>query len=699
MFVFFKRVFTKARDYDTQGIVSKIELRRAQVFNYTILLECVILLVNSVRHFFRESYQSVMVVGASLFFLLFLFFTQKIKRENKYSIFILLGLIVTLFFMHFVDSTKDIIQVLIATIVSTGVFLAGNRFRIFFVFSVGCYYFAFFNLAYHTVYNPLGVLSFVFLTLMMRMFIKDAEQNEIVIEKQVVELKELDSLKSRLFANISHEIRTPLTLIMGANEQLEVSRFSQIIKSNANKLLELVNQIIELSKIDAKQRKLAISVVNLQEYMHALVLNFDSLALHKDIQFVSAVTLPLPLYCIDEDAFYKIVSNLLMNAFKFSVAGDQVSLKVRQEANDWLEVVVSDTGSGIDPANLPHIFEQFYYSKVGLEASSGIGLALVKDLVQALGGQITVTSQVGQGSVFTVKLPCLQQHYSANAIFLQEETMSISVSEQAMVSFESDTPVLSQTAKEVLLLVEDNQELRGFVKGILEEQFQVIEAVDGIDGKEKALQLVPDIILSDVMMPNMNGLELLKTLKEDMTTSHIPFLLLTAKAEEEDIVEGLKLQADDYITKPFHKKELLYRIQNKLALLKKWQEKYQGVVQANYQSDTVDSKEDKFLKMIVTVVKQNLSNSSFGPEELAVEIGLSTSQIFRKLKALTNSSTSIFMRNIRLEEAKILLANQSATVSEIAYETGFSSPSYFAKCFKEYTSTSPTEFVLLAKKE
>lgn len=695
-----KHIFSQIRDYHTEKIVSKIEKRRAQVFNYTIFLECIILFVNSIRHFLRGSYNSVLVVGTALFFLLFLFWTKKIRREDKYTIFIVLGLFVTLFFMHYVDSAKDIIQVLIATMVSTGVFLTGGRFYILFFTAIGVYYFAFFNLDYHLVYNPLGLLSFVFLTWMMRLFIKDAEDNEIVIERQVTELKVLDELKSRLFANISHEIRTPLTLIMGANEQLESSYASQVIKSNANRLLELVNQIIELSKIEAKQRKVEVKAVNLQDYLRSLVLNFEALAQHKSIQFENILNLEKSDYWIDEDAFYKIVSNLLMNAFKFSSAGDRVALKIKQNDKGFLEFEISDTGKGIDEANLEHIFEQFYHSKVGLEASSGIGLALVKDLVESLGGQIWVRSKVNEGSVFTVELPCQLDQYKTAIEVVKED---VSKENRILTSPNIDSGEIDKTSdqstKEVLLLVEDNEELRRLVREILEEQFQVIEAVDGLDGKEKALQYIPDIILSDVMMPKMDGLEMLACLKNEITTSHIPIILLTAKAEEADIVNGLELQADDYIAKPFNKIELLYRIKNKLNFVKRLQDKYKGVVEPTYQTDTVDSKEDKFLKLIVTTVKENISNSNFGPDELSQSIGLSTSQIFRKLKALTNFSTSIFMRNIRLEEAKILLANQSATVSEIAYETGFSSPSYFAKCFKEYTSLSPSEFLLSVKSD
>ena len=480
------------------------------------------------RHFYRSSYNSVLVVGLALVFLLFLLTSKQIKRENKYVAFILLGLIVTFFFLHYIDKTKDIIQVFIAVIVSTGVFLTGRRFYVMFFISILFYYFTFFNLNFHKIYNPLGVLSFVFLTLMVRLFIKDAEENEVIIENQVTELKEIDVLKSRLFANISHEIRTPLTLITGANNQLEKTKYSQIIKSNADKLLELVNQIIELSKIEAKQRKIAVGQFDLSKYIQNLVFNFTSLANVKNIRFDYSQMLEKQIYFIDEDAFYKIVSNLLMNAFKFSSNGDVVTLKVSQKNTEFLKIEVIDTGKGIDGKNLKHIFEQFYHSKVGLEASSGIGLALVKDLVDSLGGTIAVSSKVNEGSIFEVMMPCLPEHYRG----LEFELISdekIDAKTHGATSFNELKEVEDKgvSSKEVLLLVEDNDELRSFVKEILEEKFQVVEAVDGLDGKEKAMQYVPDIILSDVMMPNMDGLEMLQSLKNEMTTSHIPIILLT----------------------------------------------------------------------------------------------------------------------------------------------------------------------------
>lgn len=688
-----QKIKQKIGSYQLDDVKSKIELRRAQIFNFSILIECVVLIVNCVRHFLEGSYNSAIIVGFTAVFLLFLYATKFITKTNKYLILIILGLVFTFLFTHYIDKSKDIIQVYLAVLVATGLFLNGKRFYVLFFATILVYYFTFFNLGYQKIYNPFGALTFMALTLMVRLFLRDAEKNEVIIDKQVNELKEIDNQKTRLFANISHEIRTPLTLILGANEQTENTKQSQIIRKNSLRMLELVNQILDLSKIEAKQRKIQLSEINLISYFNDLVSSYQNLSEIKNIGFKFKDNSFLETAFVDKDALNKIVSNLLLNAFKFSSEKDNVSLLLEQNKNKWLKITVSDTGKGIEEDKIQHIFNQFYHSTVGLEASSGIGLALVKELVESFGGQVLVQSKENVGSVFVVELPVeLSQFQKLNIEYeICEKTTETQPEIEILPVRETET---KQTeTKDILLLVEDNDDLRLFVKEILQDKYQVVEALNGEEGINKALEIIPDIILSDVMMPKVSGLQLLETLKQDVKTSHIPIILLTAKSDENDVLAGLQLEADDYITKPFNENELLLRLKNKLSLRKKIQNQYQKIEVRKYHSDEIVSKEDKFLQSIYIAVKKNLSNSDFGPDELAQEIGLSVSQVFRKLKALTNLSTSIYIRNIRLEEAKILLVNQSATISEIAYETGFSTPTYFGKCFKEYTSFSPKEFI------
>jgi len=688
--------FKKFGAYQLEGITSKIEYRRAQVFNFSILIECVILFINSIRHFARGSYSSSIIVTITLFFFLFLYSTSFIKRTTKYAILIATGIVVTFFFTHFIDRSRDIIQVYLAVLVATGLFLSGRQFYVLFFSTILVYYFTFFNLGYHQIYNPLGSFTFIALTIMMRLFVMDAENNEKIIDRQVKELEEVDKQKTRLFSNISHEIRTPLTLIQGANEQLheikENQKLTSVITNNSNRMLELVNQILELSKIEANQRKITLTEVVFSDFLSSIIQSFDILSIQKEINFTYSIAQLDKSVFVDIDALSKIIVNLLSNAFKFSDKKDCIKLNIRLNEKNLLEINVIDTGKGISEEKLPYIFNQYYHSNVGLEASSGIGLALVKELVSLLEGTISVQSKINSGSTFMVELPCYVEQF-VNVEKNQMEIIPMTKSINELTSIDDNkvglVPENTENEQEILLVVEDNPELRAFISEVTGAQFKVIEAKDGVEGLAMAKRHIPDIILSDVMMPNMNGFEMLEALKNEVITSHIPVLLLTAKADEQDVLTGLQLQADDYILKPFSKKELLLRLLNKITYRNKVRNQYQNNFSPIDKPNNLLSIEDKFLKKLQEIIKENLSNSDFSSEDLAKEAGLSSSQLFRKLKALTNISASIYMRNIRLEEAKILMQKGEANISEIAYDTGFSSINYFSKCFKEYTGIAP----------
>lgn len=694
----YKLLFNLSR-YQTEGISSKIEFRRAQVFNIAILLECFILLINGIRHYLKSNFNSVILVSITFCVFLILYATKKLERTKKYFSIISIGLIVTFIFIHFIDKSKDIIQVYLAILITTALFLNGRKFYFLFLFTIFVYYFTFFSQDYQKNYNPLGALIFIILTLMIRLFVIDAKKNEELIEKQYKELKEVDIQKTRLFSNISHEIRTPLTLILGANEQLseikENQKISRIITNNSNRLLELVNQILELSKIEAKQRKIVLTEIVLSDYLNTIVQSFDILSLKKEIKFTYILNdLANPIY-IDIDAFSKIIVNLLSNAFKFSDKNDNVKLIIRKTNDDYLDINVIDSGKGISEEQLPFIFNQYYHSNIGLEASSGIGLALVKELVILLKGSIFVNSKLNIGTSFNVKLPCSLNYYndSKNKI----EIISINKEYKEIIINENNNFNLIESNindNDVLLIVEDNEDLREFISEIASTQFKVILAKDGLEGFEFAKQFIPDIILSDIMMPRMNGYEMLEKLKLDELTSHIPVVMLTAKSDEQDILKGLSLQADDYILKPFSKKELLLRLTNKIQYRNKIRKQLQEVfIENEKQLESIPIFEDAFLLKLNSIIFKNLSNSNFGAEELSKEIGLSSSQLFRKIKAVTNLSVSIYIRNIRLEEAKKLLLNDSnINITEVAYDTGFSTINYFSKCFKDYTGKSPKEY-------
>lgn len=680
---------------------SKIELLRLRIFNLALLIESVLLLTNIIRHTIKRDYTSAVAIFILLCFLQFLLLTKKIKNKTKYSVLLIISYVFVILFNHFVESTKDVIQTYYIVFFVCAIFFGGKKFYWALAVAVALYYFSFFWLGYHKVFNFLGGLPFIFLAFVIRVFLREAEKNEHIINRQVEELKEVDSLKNRLFANVSHEIRTPLTLILGANENLEKAKspkkYTDSIKNNSNRLLELINQILELAKAENKSKVIEISEINFGSLIRSHLSSFNNLSESKNIRFQNQIDGNLKMIFTDVDAFSKIIYNLLGNAFKFSSIGDTVFFETTLINKNNLQLKITDTGRGISEEELPYIFNQYFHSKVGFEASSGIGLALVNELVQSLGGTIEVTSKKNVGSCFTVTLPItleLLKERKVNFVVIdsskkemEEQLYNIEVveSEDREVVFEND--------KKVLLLVEDNDELREYIKEVIADEFNVIEAVDGKIGIEKAIEFTPDIILSDVMMPKVDGLELLQQLKKDIRSSHIPIIILTAKTNEADKLKGLEYEADDYLTKPFNQTELLLRLKNRIAAQIKTQKRMEAFSIHNLKNDDLPSIEDKFLQSIKQQIEIHLSDESFGPDELASVIGLSKSQLLRKIRAVTNNTTSIYMRNIRLEFAKEKLINKTATISEIAYETGFSSPNYFSKCFKEYTNQTPKEFL------
>lgn len=699
----FKYIYDKVLGLEEHPVDgSKIEARRIRIFNLALVIESAILLVNMIRHFVKSDINSAISVAILLVILQFLRFSRSLSNRSKYSVLLVVAFLFVFIFNHFVESTKDVIQTYYILFFICAIFLKGKPFIVGLVMAVSFYFFSFFWLGYQEIFNFLGALPFIFLAIVIRTFIRDAENNEVIINRQIAELQELDELKTRLFANISHEIRTPLTLILGASENLETAKApkkdTDSIKRNANRLLELVNQILELAKAENKKRSAEISEIDFSAYMIGQLASFSNLSEAKDIKFEYRIDSGVKMIHLDVDAVSKIIYNLLGNAFKFSASGDTVFFEADLLEHDELRLKITDTGRGISQAELPYIFNQYYYSNVGLEASSGIGLALVYELVNSLGGTIEVTSQMKIGSCFTVTLPATLKRLeekNVNFMVIQNSILNsngslynLEVTDSQSVGYTSEI----DTDKRLLLLVEDNLELREYIKDVVGQDYIIIEAEDGKMGIEKAIEFTPDIIISDVMMPKVDGLALLQVLKKDIRTSHIPIIILTAKTSETDKLKGLEYEADDYLTKPFNQTELLLRLKNRISAQSKMQKQLEAFSIKNLKNENLASVEDKFLQSVKHKIESHLSDESFGPDELATEIGLSKSQLLRKIKAVTSVSTSIYMRNIRLEFAKEKLVNKTATISEIAYETGFSSPNYFSKCFREYTGQSPTEF-------
>jgi signal transduction histidine kinase/DNA-binding response OmpR family regulator/ligand-binding sensor domain-containing protein len=551
-------------------------------------------------------------------------------------------------------------------------------------------------------------------------------QQEMEMEHfQREHLAELDRLKSRFFANISHEFRTPLTLILGPLEKLRF-RFpdeeSQIalgmMKRNAHQLLRLVNQLLDLSKLEAGGMKLQACRANIVPVVNGVAYSFESSAGMRKIHLrVSTEQDEIQVF-FDRDKLEKILTNLLSNAFKFTPDGGNVVVTLTPSPSlqmgkgdrggdgssgiggGFLEISVSDSGIGISEDKLPHIFDRFYQvddSTTREQGGTGIGLALVKELVELHHGTIRVTSQPGVGTEFTVSLPLGREHLKSDEIVegtgKEEMVMSLSeaVREGTVSAQELRAPPDHDTRKCLVLIVEDNADVRQYIKDNLPASYSVLEAKDGVEGIEKAKQTIPDLIVSDVMMPKKDGYELCRALKNDEKTSHIPIILLTAKAASENKIEGLETGADDYLIKPFEPKELLARVKNLIDMRRKLRERFNASVPLKPGEVAVTSIDDAFLTRVMRAVEQHMGDDHFHIGRLGADVGMSRAQLHRKLVALTNQSPGEFIRYIRLHRGMQLLQKDAGTVSEIAYTVGFSDPSYFSKCFHKQFGKAPTD--------
>ncbi|MFQ5648942.1 MAG: ATP-binding protein [bacterium] len=564
-------------------------------------------------------------------------------------------------------------------------------------------------------------------------------------------LQEIDRMKSRFFANISHEFRTPLTLILGPLEKLLSEKFQEPVKKqfrimlrNGRRLLRLINQLLDLSKLEAGSMSLEARPENIVQLLKGIVLSFSSLAERKRITLRFQPPQPcegaepsqgLTLY-VDRDKLEKIVSNLLSNAFKFTPEGGEISVEVetniplnppsksskgdfkdshlkggsrRVSTADFVQITVSDSGAGIAPEKVTRIFDRFYQADdtyTREQEGSGIGLALTKELVELHHGEIQVASEVGKGTTFTVRLPLGKDHLKSEEIIAQPPPSYSAIEGTAAPSSEDIgegatvvgepceglKPSQGSEGPPLLLIVEDNADVRSYIRDYLESNYQIMEAVDGEEGFERSVDTIPDLIISDVMMPKMNGYELCRKLKTDERTSHIPIILLTARAGGESKVEGLETGADDYIIKPFDARELQVRVKNLIAQRHKLRERFRKEAILEPKEIAVTSMDEQFLRKAMDIIEQNLSDPEFSTERFARQVAMSRSQLHRKLHALTDHSTHEFIRVYRLKRAAELLQHQAGTVTEICYDVGFNSLSHFAKAFREQFGQSPSEF-------
>ena len=533
------------------------------------------------------------------------------------------------------------------------------------------------------------------------------------------EVLELTHSRLVFFTNISHELRTPLTLIADPVEMLledsgikgKSRELLKMVQRNAVALQQLVSSILDFRKIQNGKMDLKLYRFDIVKALTIWVGDFQLTAERKQIKLhldMEGFTGSHEVVA-DKEKIARVVFNLLSNALKYTPAGGDIFVSLRVE-DDKLRLDVRDTGKGIEKEEAAKIFERFFQAK-GAASGTGIGLALVKSFVELHHGEVWVESELGKGSDFIVEIP-REQVDKSQVIHMDDKGVDNSVSasyskdksvvDESVLQYIDDGErkcgkvqqlVSENTNKPTVLVIDDNNDIRQYEHTLLQDDYIVIEAVDGKEGLEIAKKEVPDLVICDVMMPVMDGLEFTEQLKTNTATSHIPVIMLTAKNLEEHRAEGYEHGADSYITKPFHSKVLLARIENLLKQRKLLKHLFQGSKEAEQEiaESHLEDRDKQFLKQLHSIIQKNLSDSEFGVEDIGKQIGLSRVQLYRKVKALTGSSVVDLLRKARLAKAKRLLESHSMSVSEVAYDVGFSAPSYFTKCFKDEYGMLPGE--------
>jgi signal transduction histidine kinase/ligand-binding sensor domain-containing protein/DNA-binding response OmpR family regulator len=524
--------------------------------------------------------------------------------------------------------------------------------------------------------------------------------NRKIAQSKYQQLRELDSIKTQFYTNITHEFRTPLTIISGMAEKIKEepkqwqARGVDMIRRNTYHLLSLINQMLDLQKLESGRMELHKIQGDIISYLRYILESFQSYAESKGLEthFLSREEELWMDY--DPEKLLHIISNLLSNAIKFSEKGGHIYMQIAcledNKNNRQLEIFVKDKGIGIPTEKLPYIFDRFYQvdgSSTREKEGTGVGLALTKELVHLFGGSIEVKSKIEKGTSFRILLPVTQLMESVENQADKVPIYDYGVNQLDGKILESS---LIETKKEaIVLIIEDNLDVQTYLMACLQNQYQLLFAENGIKGIETAKEQIPDIIISDVMMPLKDGFEVCKELKEASETSHIPIILLTAKATMDDKIMGLKYGADAYLAKPFHPQELLIRLEKLIENRIRLQEKYsEGLIITKPSTEI----EDQFLQKVQQIILNNLSENNFGPNELGKTLAFSRTKLHRKLKSLTGISTSNYINKIRLQEAKRLLKTTNLNISEIAYQVGFSTPQYFSTTFSKEMNCSPTEY-------
>ncbi|MBN1118964.1 MAG: response regulator [Bacteroidales bacterium] len=573
----------------------------------------------------------------------------------------------------------------------------------------------------------IGVIIALFYLIYVFIINREKLRHQLIFERQNArQIQELDRLKHQFFMNISHEIRTPLSLIVGPLDKLltvnmdrdtELSHLN-IIKRNTTILSRLVNQLLDYRKLETGNLKLELQQGNLSAFLKEIIDQFRQLSENKSIDLDLNISHKSIFFAFDSDKLEKILNNLISNAIKYTNNGGKITVSVslmfvdelentnnfiptidlaQEEINQYVKIVVRDTGIGIPSNQIMRIFDRFKQIENKYRKSApgtGIGLSLTKELVKLHNGHIKVKSVEGKGSKFTLLIPYIQieeEKTTENSIIdTQQETFGM---EENEILMQEPVERVADKHQAIILVVDDNADLRQFIKHHFEPEYLVIEAEDGRQAFDKALDTVPDLIVADIMMPHTDGVELCRKIKNDERTSHIPLLLLTALTSKEKQLAGIAAGADDYIVKPFDMTLLKAKVDNLLYIRKALRERYSKEMLLKPKDIVLTSPDEKFLRKVIQVIERNIAKPDLDVDFLAKHVGVSRTQLYRKISALTDMAAKEFVKDIRLKRAAQLISQDKLNISEIAYEVGFNDISYFRKCFKEKFNMSASKYL------
>ncbi len=558
-----------------------------------------------------------------------------------------------------------------------------------------------------------GFLLFILFRLLI---IRVREKNELKLERlRISQEKEINEAKTNFFMNITHEFRTPLTLIIGPLERLVAEnnnetreKIGQLILRNVSRLQRLINQILDMNKIEEQKMLLHVEQIELVSFVSHTISAFNEITKKKNVELLYTCKPHIINIWYDPDMLDKALNNLLYNAYKFTMEGGQIHVDIHVDEEGVVYLTVKDTGIGMDEATVKYIFERFAQGRNSKYASgTGIGMNLTKSIIDLHKGSIKVESQKDVGTTIVVTILPGSEHFSSEELVPSREDAKLKdvTEQQEEGEFMNDPVFLSSSDnlnedlgypgayRPLILLVEDDNDMRFFVKQELEQYYRVEEAVNGKIGLELASKIMPDLIITDVMMPEMDGIELTHLLKTSPETSHIPVILLTAQGNIENRLEGLESGADSYIPKPFSLRHLKIRIRKLIELRQVMKERFSKSINMEAQEIAVTSNDEKLLQNAIDYVRKNIENTDLSVEGMSKHLGLSRTHLHRKLKALTGESPVDFIKMIRMKQAAYLLSTGKLSISEVGYKVGYNTPSYFSSSFNAYFGMSPTAYM------